>query len=94
MKVSLTGATGIIGSTIVPELLEASHQDLGFARSDAGAEALKADGADVHRESLVGLDSPRSGAGQSDGVIHCAFNNDVSKFQESNEQEHKDEIER
>src|SRR4029078_8773595 len=74
--------SGFIGSAVTAELLEAGHQVVGLARSEASAAATAAIGAEVHHGSLEDLDSLRAGAAAADGVIHLAFDHDFSRSRE------------
>jgi len=73
MRIFVTGPSGWIGSSVVPELIAAGHQVVGLARSDASASAVESMGAEVVRGELTDLDVLRAAALDSDGVIHLAF---------------------
>jgi nucleoside-diphosphate-sugar epimerase len=83
MRVFITGAAGFIGSATTKELIDHGHQVVGLARNDANADILKELGAEILRGDLHDLDSLRNGAKNADGVIHCAFIHDFSKFMEN-----------
>jgi nucleoside-diphosphate-sugar epimerase len=76
MRVLITGASGHLGSAIVPELIAAGHDVVGLARSDTAAAAVTALGATAHRGDLDDLDGLRKAAADCDGVIHLAFKHD------------------
>jgi nucleoside-diphosphate-sugar epimerase len=86
MRVFVTGASGHIGSAVVPELIRAGHEVVGLARSEASAAAVKALGAEVRRGDLGDLDGLRAAAREADAVIHLAFDHSgiaAGKFAEA-----------
>jgi nucleoside-diphosphate-sugar epimerase len=89
MRVFVTGATGFIGSALVPELIQAGHHVLGLSRSEAGTAALQKAGAEVLRGNIENLDCLHDGAAKADGVIHLAFNHDFSQMQKNCDDERK-----
>jgi nucleoside-diphosphate-sugar epimerase len=89
MRIFVTGASGFVGLAVVAELLSGGHRVLGMARSEKSADLIRAAGAEVHRGDIEDFDSLRSGATQSDAVIHLAFNHDFSKFAENCEMDRR-----
>ena len=89
MRVFLTGATGFIGSHIIPELLGRGHRVIGLTRSDAGARHLEAAGVEVHRGDLEQPESLASGAAAADAVIHCAFDHNFATFFENTKKDER-----
>lgn len=87
MKVFVTGATGFIGTALIPLLKAAGHEVVGMARNDAGAAKLERLGVGVHHGSLEDPASLAAGAAASDGVIHLAFDHDFANFMQSGQKD-------
>jgi len=81
MRIFVTGASGWIGSAVIPELLNAGHQVLGLARSETAAASVAALGAEVHRGDLDDLGSLRAGAAAAGGVVHLGYSHDFSRME-------------
>ncbi|MDF2143292.1 NAD-dependent epimerase/dehydratase family protein [Paenirhodobacter sp. CAU 1674] len=80
MRVFLTGATGFIGSRILPRLLAQGHEVIAMTRSGDGARALAAAGAQPHLARLEEPAQVAAGAETADAVIHTAFDHNFETF--------------
>lgn len=83
MHIFVTGASGWIGSAVVPELVTAGHEVVGLARSEESARTVTALGATPVPGSLEDLDSLRAGAKGADGVLHLGYHHDFSQMAEA-----------
>jgi nucleoside-diphosphate-sugar epimerase len=83
MRVFVTGASGHIGSAVIPELVRGGHEVVGLARSDTSAAALRGQGVEVQRGDLDDVDTLRDAAAAADGVIHLAFKHDFGEYLEA-----------
>lgn len=88
MRIFLTGATGFVGSRIIPDLLAAGHEVLGLTRSESGRHQLEAAGARPHFGTIEDPESLQEGATQADAVIHTAFDHDFANYAANCEQDH------
>lgn len=87
MRVFLTGATGFIGSHVIPELIDRGHRVLGLTRSDSGTRRLEAAGVEVHRGDLDQPETLAYGVAAADAVIHCAFDHNFETFFENTQKD-------
>lgn len=89
MLIFLTGATGFVGSRIIPELLAAGHEVLGLTRSEHGRHQLETAGVRPHVGTIEDLESLVDGALQADAVIHTAFDHDFANYAANCEKDHR-----
>ena len=89
MRVFVTGASGWVGSVVVQELLRNGHGVTGLVRSEEAARKVEALGARVLHGDIIDRVVVQSGCADADGVIHCGFNHDFSKFAENCENDRK-----
>jgi nucleoside-diphosphate-sugar epimerase len=78
MKVVLTGATGFIGSHVLPELLEHGHEVTALVRNDAQADIVAARGATPAVADLYDRPAVTGLLRQADGAIHTASPGDAT----------------
>jgi nucleoside-diphosphate-sugar epimerase len=74
MRVFVAGATGAVGTRLVPQLLERGHQVVGTSRSQEKIERLKAQGAEGVALDLLDPSDVMHAVGQArpDAIVHEA----------------------
>src|SRR5437588_12569746 len=72
MRVFVAGATGVIGKTLVPKLVQTGHEVTGMTRSKQRAEGLRAQGAEAAVCDALDADALRAAlaAAKPEAVIH------------------------
>src|SRR3954453_15507496 len=74
MRVFVTGASGAIGSRLVPQLIDRGHEVIGTFRSPANAEHVRALGAEPRALDLLNPRAVRNAVleAQPDAIVHQA----------------------
>ncbi|MFF0341708.1 NAD-dependent epimerase/dehydratase family protein [Kribbella sp. NPDC004875] len=78
MHIFVTGASGWIGSRLVPDLVAHDHTVSALARSDRSATALRSTGVDVVPGTLDDHDVLGAAAASADAVVHLGFKHDLA----------------
>jgi 2-alkyl-3-oxoalkanoate reductase len=74
MRVFVAGASGAIGTRLVPQLIERGHEVTGTCRSPANAGRIRALGAEAFVVDLLNAPTVRSAvlAAEPDAIVHQA----------------------
>jgi len=74
MRVFVAGASGAIGSALVPQLIDAGHEVVGTSRSSASADRLRALGAKPVQLDLLDARAARKAVleAEPDAIVHQA----------------------
>lgn len=75
VQILVTGASGALGTTLVPKLVAAGHTVTGLGRSDASITKIQslASGIKAIKGDITDLDICTKAAAEADIVIHLAF---------------------
>jgi nucleoside-diphosphate-sugar epimerase len=72
MKIFITGATGVLGRHVVPQLIESGHQVQGLARSEENVEFLQSFGAEPSRVDLFDSTALTRAVDGCEAILHLA----------------------